>query len=169
MVAPGPPRDLSAEPDGPMAIDLEWKQPADTGSSAIEAYRIEVSSDSTVWTDLEAKYSATAESVNYSHTGLAPDTKRYYRVSAINADTTGPPSNVASATTEEAVVVVAPGPPRDLSAEPDGPTTIDLEWKPPADTGSSAIEAYRIEVSSDSTVWTDLEAKYSATAELVEL
>ena len=76
-----------------------------------------MSSDSTVWTDLEAKYSATAELVEYSHTGLAPDTKRYYRVSAINADATGPPSNVASATTEAG----APGPPRDLSAEPDGP------------------------------------------------
>ena len=164
-VAPGPPTGLSAEPDGPMAIDLEWKPPADTGSSAIRSYYIEQSSDSTVWTALRH----VAETVNeYSHIGLAPDTKRYYRVSAINAEAAGLPSNVASATTENTPVAGAPARPTDLSAKPDGPTTINLEWEPPADTGSSAIEAYRIEVSSDSSLWTDLEAKYSATAESVE-
>ena len=269
---PGPPTGLSAKPGGQTTIDLEWEPPADTGTSAIEAYRIEVSSDSSLWTDLEEKYSGTTDMVetDYSHTGLAPNTKRYYRVSAINADATGPPSNVASATTESAAVggapgkptnarahavddtmiVVtwkeptdtgtsaitgyqievsadggtswtnlvantnntefyfhtgltpgttlhyrvsainqagtgppsgtvfattmgvtepgAPGPPTGLSAKPGGQTTIDLEWKPPADTGTSAIEAYRIEVSSDGALWTDLEEKYSGTTDMVE-
>ena len=163
--APGPPTGLSAKPDGPMAIDLEWKPPADTGSSAIEAYRIEVSSDSTVWTDLEKKYSGTTDMVetDYSHTGLAPNTKRYYRVSAINADATGLPSNVASATTDSSSSAGSPGPPRNLKATPFA-TEIQLDWDAPADTGTSAITGYRIEVSSNGGgAWTSLVANTGAT------
>ena len=37
---------------------------------------------------------------SYSHTGLTAGSKRYYRVSAINSDGTGPASDVANATTD---------------------------------------------------------------------
>ena len=165
---PGRPTDASAHAVDDTMIAMTWQPPTDTGTSAITGNRIEVSTDGgTIWTDLEAN---TGNIFNfYFHTGLTPDTTLHYRISAINQAGTGPPSETVFATTPGGTEAGAPGPPTDLAAKPDGPTTIDLEWEQPADTGSSAIEAYRIEVSSDSTVWTDLEAKYSATAESVEL
>ena len=53
----------------------------------------------------------------------------------------------------------APGKPRNLMAEADGGTRIDLSWDAPTDDGGSAIMGYRIEVSQDgSTGWSDLAA-----------
>ena len=151
----GPPRDLQAKADGDSAIDLSWTAPADTGSSAIEGYRIDVSSDSAQnWTTLATGLAA--DRTTYKHTGLQPGTTRHYQVFAINADGTGPASNVAHAKTE-GDDTAEPGPPRDLEATADGDSAIDLTWTAPADTGSSAIEGYRIDVSSDSAQnWTTL-------------
>ena len=155
---PGPPGDLEATADGDSAIDLSWTAPADTGSSAIEGYRIDVSSDSAQnWTTLATRLAA--DGTTYKHTGLDPGTTRHYRVAAINADGTGPASDVAHATTEGA----KPGPPGDLEATADGDSAIDLSWTAPADTGSSAIEGYRIDVSSDSAQnWTTLATRLAA-------
>ena len=53
----------------------------------------------------------------------------------------------------------APGKPRNLMAEADGGTRIDLSWDAPTDDGGTAIMGYRIEVSQDgSTGWSDLAA-----------
>ena len=152
--APTPPRNLRATASGETAIDLAWTAPVDTGGSKITGYRIEVSSDGgSTWSNRVANTGNT--NLTYKHTGLSAGTTRHYRVSAINSNETSGPSNVANATTGGGS---APGPPTDLKATADGETAIDLEWSAPADTGTSAITGYRIEVSEDDGTWTDLEA-----------
>ena len=141
---PGHPPSLVATADGLREIDLSWTTPASNGGSPIIGYRIEISPNGVFnWTTLVADTNST--STTYSHTGLAPGTTRYYRVSAINANGTGEPSITAVATT----YVTVPGAPTDLSATASGATQIDLSWTAPADDGGSPITTYGIHVSPD--------------------
>ena len=98
-IVPGAPSALSATAIGSTQINLSWTAPASTGGSAITGYKIEVSPDGTSsWTDLVAD--TTSTTTTYSHTGLAAGSTRHYRVSAINANGTGTPSNTATTATE---------------------------------------------------------------------
>ena len=82
---------------GETEIDLAWTAP-NNGGAAITGYKIEWSANgSSGWTELEAT-TGNADTT-YSDTGLAPDTTRHYRVSAINSEGTSSVSNVAFATT----------------------------------------------------------------------
>ena len=157
--APGAPTDLTATASGTTAINLSWSAPASTGGSAITGYKIEVSSNGgSSWTNLVANTSNTT--TTYAHTGLTAGATRHYRVSAINANGTGVPSNVANATTG----ATAPGAPTDLTATASGTTAINLSWSAPASTGGSAITGYKIEVSSNGgSSWTNLVANTSNT------
>ena len=75
------------------AITLTWRAPTHIGTSEITGYKIEVSPDGHVgWTALERNTESTDRT--YNHTGLNVGTTRYYRVSAINSEGTGPPSEV---------------------------------------------------------------------------
>ena len=156
---PGAPTSLSAAASGTTRINLTWTAPASTGGSPITGYKIEVSSDGgSSWTDLEANTNSTT--TTYSHTGLAAGATRHYRVSAINTNGAGTPSNVANATTGTTV----PGAPTVLQATASGNTRIDLSWTAPASTGGSAITGYKIEVSSDGgSNWSDLVANTNST------
>ncbi len=93
---PGRPAGLTATAsDG--GIDLSWTAPEHDGGREISGYRIEVSSDGGAsWSDLVAD-TGNAETT-YRHAGLATGDIRHYRVSAVNAEGTGPPSDVATAT-----------------------------------------------------------------------
>ena len=157
--APGAPTGLTATASGTTAINLSWTAPASTGGSAITGYRIEGSSNGgSSWSDLVANTSNTT--TTYAHTGLTAGTTRHYRVSAINANGTGVPSNVANATTG----ATAPGAPTGLTATASGTTAINLSWSAPGSTGGSAITGYRIEVSSNGgSSWTNLVANTSNT------
>ena len=100
---PGAPTGLTATASGTTAIDLSWSAPGSTGGSAITGYKIESSSDGgSSWSDLVANTSNTT--TTYAHTGLTAGATRHYRVSAINANGTGDPSNVANATTGQTTV-----------------------------------------------------------------
>ena len=156
---PGAPTGLTATASGTTQIDLAWSAPASTGGSAITGYKIEVSANGTSgWTDQVANTNSTA--TTYAHTGLVSGDTRHYRVSAINANGTGVPSNVDSATTGTTV----PGAPTGLAATANGPSQIDLAWTAPASTGGSAITGYKIESSSDGgSSWSDLVANTSNT------
>ena len=158
--APGAPTGLTATASGTTQIDLSWSAPASTGGSAITGYKIEVSPNGTSgWTDQVADTNSTA--TTYAHTGLAAGDTRHYRVSAINTNGAGDPSNVANATTG----ATAPGAPTGLTATASGTTAINLSWSAPASTGGSAITGYRIEVSPNGTSgWTDQVANTNSTA-----
>ncbi len=90
------PTNLTAMGVSDTQIDLSWEAPA---GFAIGGYRIEVSTDGGMsWTDRVADTEST--DTDYSHSGLTDGDTRHYRVSTINTfGNTGPPSNVASATT----------------------------------------------------------------------
>ena len=161
---PGPPRNLTAMAAGQTAIDLSWDPPENTGGSAIADYLIEVSSDGgQEWSVLTY---TVAGVTTYRHSGLSAATTRHYRVSATNEEElVGPPSDVASATTETDAGGQRPGPPQFLNARANGESAIDLTWRAPADAGSSPITGYRIEVSTDGgTIWADLRGNTGSTA-----
>ena len=136
--APGPPW-LIAETASKTQIDLSWTSPSNDGGASVTGFKVEVSDDNGgTWSDLTTtKYNV------HSHTGLDPDTTRWYRVSAINSVGTGTASNVATATTYP-----SPPPPENLRAEPrinavalwwdrpesiDGGFLADFEWRQSTD------------------------------------
>ena len=157
--APGAPTGLSATANGQTEIDLSWSAPSDDGGASITGYKIEVSTNGTSWTDLVANTGTTV--ITYSHSGLTAGSTRYYRVSAINSEGTGPASNTDSATTAAAV---KPGAPTGLSATADGQTKIDLSWSAPTDDGGANITGYKIEVSTDGSSWSNLVADTGSTS-----
>ena len=118
-----------------------------------------MSTDGSSWSDLEADTDST--STSYSHTGLTAGSTRHYRVSAINSAGTGPASDSDSATTDAST---KPGKPTGLTATADGQTEIDLSWTAPSDDGGADITGYRIEVSTDGSSWSDLEADTGSTS-----
>ena len=139
---PGPPRNLSASP-GTRQVDLSWSPPTDDGGSAITGYLIEVSEDGgSSWRALANTESTVT---TFEHTGLDPQTTRHYRVYSINSIGTGPPSNVAYATT----VATPPGAPGRLVAEAVDYSRIDLSWSAPRDDGGNMIAGYQIQFSAD--------------------
>ena len=97
---PGAPTGLVATAVNATQIDLAWAAPTYDGGAAITGYRIEVSPDGAAWIDLVANTGSTA--TTRSHTGIEAGSTRHYRVSAINSAGAGQPSEVASATTDDA-------------------------------------------------------------------
>ena len=157
-VLPGAPLVLDATAIGTSRIDLSWNPPDFDGGSPMIGYRIEVFSDGgTTWSVLRTiPYSTNA---TFAHEWLRPGTTRHYRVSAINMVGVGPPSNVASATTD-----AVPGPPRDLTAKAQGEDRIDLSWSPPDFDGGVPISGYRIDVSNNrGRTWSVLKANTGST------
>ena len=100
---PGKPGNLTATRDATnpgTQIDLAWEAPSDTGLSEITGYRIERSADGNApWMDLVADTGTTA--LTYEDAGLPSPTTRHYRVSAINDQGAGSPSDTAHATTDD--------------------------------------------------------------------
>ena len=97
ITVPGAPTDLSASTGGDTRINLSWTAPGDDGGSPIIGYKIEVSPDGNAdWTELVANTGNA--NTTYEHSGLTVGTSRHYRVSAINSDGVGDPSNIDDAT-----------------------------------------------------------------------
>ncbi|MDE2806747.1 MAG: fibronectin type III domain-containing protein [Gemmatimonadota bacterium] len=137
---PGAPRDLRAVADGPDAIELTWVEPDENGGREITGYLIEESTDAgDNWSDLEPN--TRNADTSYRHAGLSGGVTRHYRVSAINFNGTGDPSDVAHATTED----VLPDAPLRLTARARGTSEIVLNWSPPTSSGSSQITGYWIQ------------------------
>ena len=139
--APAAPTGLTATADGRTTINLSWTAPTDNGGAAITGYRIQSRLQSeTSFSDLVANTKST--DTEYSHTGLAPSTQRFYRVSAINSEGPGTASSSATAITAAAT---RPGRPTGLTATAVGRDKIKLSWTAPTDDGGKAITGYRID------------------------
>ncbi len=80
---------------------------------------------------------------SYKDTSLSPGVTYNYRVSAVNADGTGPASTAVAATTQSAAARILPGRPSDLKAIASSASAITISWTAAADTVS--ITGYRIE------------------------
>ena len=101
---PGQATSLEATAAGPTAIDLSWTAPSDPGTSPLRGYRIAWSADGrTSWRSLAFDTNSTA--TTYTDTGLAAETTRHYRVSALSAAGIGQTSEPAGATTDPFPVV----------------------------------------------------------------
>ena len=161
---PGAP-ELHASGNGTTQIRLTWTAPA-TGEAAdsaggITGYQIQVSDDGqSGWTAPETsttivageRVHQTAGTVrNYADTGLDPASTKHYRVRAMNAQGTGPWSNVAMAMTDGGT----PGRPK-LTATKSGTSMINLAWTPPEGDGGSAITGYELQYWDGSNGWMDL-------------
>ena len=150
---PGSPTGLAATENSQTQIYLAWSAPSEDGGTAVTGYRIEVSPDGSTWANLVVD--SRTITTSYSHTGLVAGSTRHYRVSAINAEGSGPASNVASATTE-APTVKRPDAPSGLTATANSQTQIDLVWSAPSEDGGTAVTGYWIEVSPNGSAWADL-------------
>ena len=154
-VSPGAPTNLAtAATTGGSGIEVSWRAPANTGSSAVARYvvyggRSNPPSDSV----------GTSTSTEFTLTPVAPGTTYYFRVRAVNADGhRGPLSAVASFTTAGGADATKV---RGLSGF-GGRRLIALTWQAPAAT--QGLRRYRVQVASASGgPFTDL-AQANATA-----
>ncbi|MCY4414822.1 MAG: fibronectin type III domain-containing protein [Chloroflexi bacterium] len=153
------PGGLVAKAMGRTAIELLWNARAfDITAAPIIGYKIESSPLNAMgdcaedWTVLVADTMITTTS--YTHSGLAAETGRCYRVFGINIVATSSAfvghgdqyvvtnDNDAKATTGPAVV---PGMPTAVNASATSATEITVSWTAPSDTGGADITGYIIE------------------------
>lgn len=95
--APGAPTAFAAEAVAGLNVRLTWEAPADIGRSAITGYRIEVAEGEGKEPDLafaELVANTRSTSALYVHLGVRADVHYSYRISAINAQGTGPPAGM---------------------------------------------------------------------------
>ena len=97
MAVPGAPPDLSAEATNSPTAALRWSTPDDDGGNAITGYFIERNLNDAGFFTLVLDTANILTS--YTDSTLASRDNAVYRVSAINVDGTGSPSNEASMTT----------------------------------------------------------------------
>ena len=143
VTVPGAPTSLRATAPigvgGSTQLRLTWRAPASNGGSPITGYRIEWRApNSSDWRFVVPGPTGTA--TTYLHTGLTPNTTRYYRVRALNDQGHGDPSTAVRGTTNAA----RPGQPRNLRARAAGPTSITLAWEAPTSDGGERITGYTI-------------------------
>jgi hypothetical protein len=97
MAVPGAPTDLSAESTNSTTIELRWIAPDDDGGFSIDGYFIERNLNDAGFATLVADTGDAL--VAYTDSTLSAQDNAVYRVSAINTEGTGLPSDTDSATT----------------------------------------------------------------------
>ncbi|MDE0356362.1 MAG: fibronectin type III domain-containing protein [Gammaproteobacteria bacterium] len=142
VTVPGAPTSLTVVPNGlggSTELRLNWRAPSNTGGSPITGYSIQWSpSAGGPWRFLVPGPTGTA--TTYVDKGLPPNTTRYYRVRAVNAQGQGNPSTAVRGTTDAA----RPDRPRNLRTPGAGPDSIILNWDAPASNGGTPITGYTI-------------------------
>ncbi len=126
-------------------IDLAW-----TAVTHATNYKIERSTDQTLWTTLSPSPALTGSSAAYNDTTALAGTTYYYRISAIDAAGTSAPAAAAHALTIPATPT--------LTATVASATSVDLSWN--AVTGATG---YTLESSPDGTTWTGIATQAGTT------
>ena len=166
LTVPGAPTSLTVTPNGlkgSTELSLRWLAPSNTGGSPITGYRIEWSSTGS-WPGTFLLPGPTGTATTYVDKGLAPNTTRYYRVRALNAQGQGNPSTAVRGTTNAA----RPGQPRNLRAQAAGPTSITLAWEVPASDGGERITGYTIRERVPNGTWITIVRNTGSTATTFE-
>ena len=137
--APSAPTSLNATANGQNRIDLNWTAPSgpnDPNDPPTRSYHIEIQSLASNWLVLVVTTGNT--DTEYSHRDVAAGVLRRYRVSAINTNGTGPPSNVDEATTDAADGGGAPTPDPQMQ-QSQTPLTASFASVPPAHDGETPL------------------------------
>ena len=155
---PGAP-DLDSVTPGGGALTIDWKEPTDTGKTAITSYDLRyIRKDATDkrdenWTLITDV--GTPGNLSHTVTGLEGRVKYEFQIRAKNASGHGPWSQAEA----EEPISVAPSAPS-ITNITRGDRTLAVVWSVPSDTGGAPITAYDvryIETSADETVesnWT---------------
>ncbi len=160
---PDAPTSLQAV-SGDSELTLSWVTASDGGSD-ISDYLVEASTDGgSTWTTVtDFTILSSGATVAGTANNLVNGTTYQLRASAINAEGTGPASNIATA---------VPSAGASPETVPDAPTSLDvvpgtlealMTWTAPVNIGGSTIADYVIEYSTDAgTTWTTFEDAVSA-------
>ena len=142
------------EAEGPRSIKLTWTAPE---GATPTSYRIDVSENAHVWSELEANYSGTEYVHTLSESDVESDiesgvtqpikSERYYRVFALNSHGPGDESEIKLGDTKG---VEEPEPVEKVTATATGPNSIKVTWEAPANDGGMSITEYRIVRSDES-------------------
>ncbi len=151
-VAPSAPTNVSGTSDANGSSVITWT-PGSNGGSAITGYKVEYSTDGSAWTTAVASTSSSP----YTITGLTNGTSYYVRVSGINAIGTGA-AGVSIATFLPGTV---PSAPTSVSGTSGVDGSAVITWTPGAD-GGRTVTGYKVEYSTNGTVWTIATASTSS-------
>ncbi len=132
---PTAPTSLVANTVSPSSIFLTWKAPQNDGGSPIIGYKIEYSTTNT-WRTLVSNTGTPQTS--FYHVGIGSGINYNYRVSAINSNGDGNPSNITSIIPE---LTTKPG----ITGITVGPTQVRLSWTAPSYTYGQQIIGYEID------------------------
>ncbi|HET6459069.1 MAG TPA: fibronectin type III domain-containing protein [Nitrosopumilaceae archaeon] len=133
---PTPPTSVNAIVSSPTSIFLSWNLPQNNGGSPITGYKIEYSTTTVQWFVL-TQNTGNAQQTFY-HNGIDSSINYYYRVSAINSNGVGGPSNIASS-----VIILTTTPA--VNGFAISPTQVSLLWVAPSNTYDQTISGYKIE------------------------
>ena len=145
VMVPGPVTDLEATAKSRSSIELTWTAPDSSAGGTPTGYRVDYSNDNREWVLLTADTESTATRLLIDQ-GINTETRRHYRVFAINEAGTGPVSKdpvTAFVSVADTYPAVAPSRVI-LSLSVVGPNQIDLSWTEPTDTGGASITGYRV-------------------------
>ncbi|EWT02522.1 autotransporter adhesin, partial [Intrasporangium oryzae NRRL B-24470] len=134
--APSAPQSLTAV-GATSAVALSWAAPASNGGSAVTGYT--VYRGTTAGGESSVPIASNVSGTSYSDTAVTNGTAYFYKVAAVNAVGTSPPSNEASATPQ----ATAPSAPLTLSGTA-GNGSVALSWAAPASNGGSAVTGYTV-------------------------
>ena len=130
-------------------IELTWNQPKDNGQP-ITGYQVEFSSDGSAesWSRLSAPG---ADAITFTDDTLPANTRRYYRVRAVNSVGGGAWSRTVSAITQ----LTPPDAPSLASVDADGPNAIMVTWREPHHVGDLSITQYQVQYAKNqySEIW----------------
>ncbi len=130
---------LTARTLSDYAVALTWTEPHDNGQP-ITGYRVEFSPDGSAdsW---ERLTEVGADLTAYTDDSLSANTRRYYRVQAVNSVGGGAWSRTVSAITQ----LTPPDAPWLSDVAADGPNAIVVTWREPDYLGDLAVTQYQVQ------------------------